>query len=54
MTTAAGTPFGTPYPEALRDHLWMHFTRHGPLERGAEVPLIVRGEGHHVLTLIHI
>lgn len=49
MTTPAGTtPFGTPYAEAVRDHLWMHFTRHGPLEHGAEVPVIVRGEGHHV------
>ena len=49
MTTPAGTtPFGTPYAEAVRDHLWMHFTRQGPLEHGAKVPVIVRGEGHTI------
>ena len=49
MTTPAGTtPFGTPYAEAVRDHLWMHFTRQGPLEHGAQVPVIVRGEGHTI------
>ncbi|MFT4234093.1 MAG: aspartate aminotransferase family protein [Microbacterium sp.] len=31
-----------------RDHLWMHFTRQGPLAAGAEVPVIVRGDGHHI------
>jgi hypothetical protein len=39
-------------PETLqdkaRDHLWMHFTRQGPLANGAEVPIIVKGEGHHI------
>lgn len=30
-----------------RDHLWMHFTRHGSYDH-ADVPLIVRGEGVHL------
>ena len=39
-------------PETLqdkaRDHLWMHFTRQGPLSGGADVPVIVKGNGHHI------
>ena len=31
-----------------RDHLWMHFTRQGPLAQGGEVPVIVKGNGHHI------
>ncbi len=34
--------------DKARDHLWMHFTRQGPLAKGAEVPIIVKGEGHHI------
>ncbi|MEV4252139.1 aspartate aminotransferase family protein [Spirillospora sp. NPDC049652] len=33
---------------AARDHLWMHFARHAPVADGAEVPMIVRGEGAYV------
>ena len=44
---AGTTPAGTPRTEAARDHLWGHMTRHSTWERG-EVPIIVRGEGHHV------
>jgi adenosylmethionine-8-amino-7-oxononanoate aminotransferase len=29
-----------------RDHLWMHFSRQSTMDAG--VPIIVRGEGHHV------
>jgi adenosylmethionine-8-amino-7-oxononanoate aminotransferase len=39
------TPLGTDRGDAARDHLWMHFARHAPLEAGARVPVIVRGEG---------
>jgi adenosylmethionine-8-amino-7-oxononanoate aminotransferase len=45
------TSAGTPYGEAARDHLWMHFTRHSVFERtdagglGATVPVITRGKG---------
>jgi adenosylmethionine-8-amino-7-oxononanoate aminotransferase len=31
-----------------RRHLWMHFTRMGAYGEGAEIPVIVRGEGCHV------
>jgi hypothetical protein len=37
--------------QAARDHLWMHFTRHSaydPAQGGAEVPVIVRGEGAYL------
>lgn len=34
--------------DKARDHLWMHFTRQGPLAAGAEVPIIVKGNGHHI------
>ena len=44
-TTASTTPRGTDRGDAARDHLWMHFARHAPLEGGARVPVIVRGEG---------
>ena len=43
---------GLTYPEAARDHLWMHFTRQSTFEPvqagglGADVPIIVRGKGH--------
>jgi adenosylmethionine-8-amino-7-oxononanoate aminotransferase len=37
-----------PQQQAARDHLWMHFTRQGPLEAGDGVPVIVKGEGHHI------
>jgi adenosylmethionine-8-amino-7-oxononanoate aminotransferase len=42
MTT---TPRGTARADAARDHLWMHFTRHGPFENGTRVPIMVRGDG---------
>jgi adenosylmethionine-8-amino-7-oxononanoate aminotransferase len=34
--------------DKARDHLWMHFTRQGPLAQGADVPIIVKGKGHHI------
>ena len=34
--------------DKARDHLWMHFTRHSVYEQGGHVPIIVRGEGHHI------
>ncbi|MGI5207989.1 aspartate aminotransferase family protein [Spirillospora sp. CA-108201] len=33
---------------AARDHLWMHFARHSASGDGAEIPVIVRGEGPYV------
>ncbi|MGK5554901.1 aspartate aminotransferase family protein [Actinomadura kijaniata] len=34
--------------DAARDHLWLHFARHSAFRDGAEVPMIVRGEGPYV------
>ncbi|GAB94762.1 adenosylmethionine-8-amino-7-oxononanoate aminotransferase [Kineosphaera limosa] len=52
--TTSATRSGTPLTQAARDHLWMHFTRQGPLEpverggAGAQVPVIVRGDGAYL------
>ena len=51
-TAATTLGSGSTYPEAARDHLWMHFTRQStfePVQAGglaADVPIIVRGKGH--------
>ena len=34
--------------DRARDHLWMHFTRHSGYYHGAQVPVIVRGEGPYI------
>jgi adenosylmethionine-8-amino-7-oxononanoate aminotransferase len=34
--------------QKAKDHLWMHFTRQSALEEGHPVPIITRGEGHHI------
>jgi adenosylmethionine-8-amino-7-oxononanoate aminotransferase len=45
------TSAGTPYDQAARDHLWMHFTRHSVFEPadagglGGHVPVITKGKG---------
>jgi adenosylmethionine-8-amino-7-oxononanoate aminotransferase len=31
-----------------KDHLWMHFSRQSVMDSGAGVPIITRGEGHHI------
>ena len=46
-------PSLTTYNEAdlqqkAKDHLWMHFSRQCVMESGAGVPIIVKGEGHHI------
>ena len=46
-------PSLTTYNEAdlqqkAKDHLWMHFSRQSVMESGAGVPIIVKGEGHHI------
>jgi adenosylmethionine-8-amino-7-oxononanoate aminotransferase len=34
--------------QKAKDHLWMHFSRQSVMEDGAGVPIIVKGEGHHI------
>jgi adenosylmethionine-8-amino-7-oxononanoate aminotransferase len=41
-------PLSDPLSKSARDHLWMHFTRHSAFAEGAEVPVIVRGEGAYI------
>lgn len=31
-----------------RDHLWMHFSRQSVMDQPGGVPVIVKGEGHHI------
>jgi adenosylmethionine-8-amino-7-oxononanoate aminotransferase len=34
--------------QKAKDHLWMHFARQSVMESGVGVPIITRGEGHHI------
>lgn len=34
--------------QKARDHLWMHFARQSGMENGEGVPIITRGQGHHI------
>jgi adenosylmethionine-8-amino-7-oxononanoate aminotransferase len=34
--------------QKAKDHLWMHFARQSVMEDGPGVPIITRGEGHHI------
>ena len=45
---AATQDTATDLQDLARRHLWMHFSRMGAYERGAEIPIIVRGEGCYV------
>ena len=45
--TETSTIDDTALQAKARDHLWMHFARQSALE-GEGVPIIVRGEGHHI------
>jgi adenosylmethionine-8-amino-7-oxononanoate aminotransferase len=52
MGRTAATMEGMSYDEAhlqqaAKDHLWMHFTRHGAYDT-TDVPIMVRGEGVHL------
>jgi adenosylmethionine-8-amino-7-oxononanoate aminotransferase len=51
MTTTE-TPVTTLDDSALqqkaKDHLWMHFSRQSVMEDGHGVPIITKGEGHHI------
>ena len=44
----AKKPVMDPIQQKAKDHLWMHFTRQSGMEAGKGVPVIVRGEGHHI------
>lgn len=45
--TQADDDTGTLHAKA-RDHLWMHFARQSAFDSETGVPIIVRGEGHHI------
>ena len=47
MATTAETS-NAELQELAKRHLWMHFSRMGAYEDGAEVPIIVRGDGCYV------
>jgi adenosylmethionine-8-amino-7-oxononanoate aminotransferase len=54
MTTTVET-FGEPTTSGdaalqakAKDHLWMHFARQSVMEEGHGVPIITKGQGHHI------
>ena len=48
MSTETSTTAAIDYQELAKRHLWLHFSRMGAYDRGAEVPVIVRGDGCYV------
>ncbi len=42
------TDLNTDLQAKARDHLWMHFSRQSTMTEGPGVPIIVKGEGHHI------
>ncbi len=47
-TTAHTTRTEAELQTMARDHLWMHFARQSVMTEGPGVPIIVKGEGHHI------
>lgn len=41
-------PSETDLQAMARDHLWLHFSRQSSMTEGAGVPIIVKGDGHHI------
>ena len=48
MTTTSTTRTEAELQAMARDHLWMHFARQSVMTDGPGVPIITRGEGHHI------
>jgi adenosylmethionine-8-amino-7-oxononanoate aminotransferase len=48
MATTQPAATGSELQELARRHLWMHFSRMGAYSEGAEIPIIVRGDGCYV------
>ena len=48
MATETSASAAIDYQELAKRHLWMHFSRMGAYDRGAEIPIIVRGDGCYV------
>ncbi|CAN5201719.1 aspartate aminotransferase family protein [soil metagenome] len=48
MTSAEQHYDETDLQQKAKDHLWMHFARQSVMEDGHGVPIIVKGEGHHI------
>ncbi len=48
MATEASAGTAIDYQELAKRHLWLHFSRMGAYDRGAEVPVIVKGDGCYV------
>jgi adenosylmethionine-8-amino-7-oxononanoate aminotransferase len=48
MATTEAATTGATLQELAKRHLWMHFSRMGAYTDGAEIPIIVRGDGCYV------
>ena len=46
-TTENATTTGN-LQELAKRHLWLHYARMGAYDQGADIPVLVRGEGCHV------
>ena len=48
VTTPGNSYDESALQQKAKDHLWMHFSRQSVMEDGHGVPIIVKGEGHHI------
>ncbi len=48
MATTVPQPDTANLQELAKRHLWLHFSRMGAYDRGADVPIIVKGDGCYV------
>jgi adenosylmethionine-8-amino-7-oxononanoate aminotransferase len=48
VTDFGSDPRDAELQQKAKDHLWMHFARQSVMEDGPGVPIITRGEGHHI------
>jgi adenosylmethionine-8-amino-7-oxononanoate aminotransferase len=48
MATTTSATAARDYQELAKRHLWLHFSRMGAYDRGAEMPIIVKGDGCYV------
>src|SRR3954462_5715545 len=48
MATTQAAATESTLQDLAKRHLWMHFSRMGAYDQGAEIPIIVRGDGCYV------
>src|SRR4051812_10823759 len=48
MATTQAAATGSTLQDLAKRHLWMHFSRMGAYDEGADIPIIVKGDGCYV------